>query len=81
MKLRNKFTGEIGSADTIIPGFNSIKQLNEEWEDYKEEIHWAISSHLQIYEVKNIPKDDLKLLAKSGNYFESEEEAELAVKN
>ena len=38
MKLRNKKTGEIVEATdfNIISDYNSLAELNEEWEDYEE---------------------------------------------
>lgn len=38
MKLRNKKTGEITEANywNIIQEYNSLAELNEEWEDYEE---------------------------------------------
>lgn len=39
MKLRNKKTGEIWDIGKVLtcdyPSYETLKQLNEEWEDYK----------------------------------------------
>ena len=82
MKLRNKKTGEI--VDSIQPilgkGGYSIKELNEEWEDYEEpKKYWYITGE------GDTCRDDIKYSEwieerKSiGNYFETKEEAEKAV--
>ena len=39
MKLRNKKTGEIKEVQPItIGGFRSLAELNEEWEDYEDDL-------------------------------------------
>lgn len=40
MKLRNKKTGEIWDIGKVLtndyPSYESLKQINEDWEDYEE---------------------------------------------
>lgn len=84
MRLRNKKTGKViewfNNTDGIFP--NSLAELNEEWEDYQEsETFWYISptgtpikSTTSIYDPLEI-----HLMKRIGNYFESEEDAEMAV--
>lgn len=95
MKLRNKKTGEIATDKQIdyyaekylrIRGntYNSLAELNEDWEDYKEpkKHHYYIEPRGQVIElVFGDDVDELKEeLSEIGNYFETREEAEKAVK-
>ena len=91
MKLRNKKTGAIykiedidlgNNADGIWLGmtqYNSLAELNEDWEDYEEpsEIYF-ISNNGQIHEEAGHDRyrEERKAI---GNYFETKEEAEKAV--
>ena len=97
MKLRNKKTGEIIEFDAILPvkdvsgdsvahlEYNSLSELNEEWEDYKsDKERWYINENGGV--LKYIPVDpngeDLTYMGyqkEIGNYFETKEEAEKAV--
>ena len=65
-----------------IATYNSLAELNEEWEDYEEpKTFWAISwaGEPEEYDAKNTP-EELKNMAKQiGNYFDTREEAEKAV--
>ena len=67
--------------------YNSLAELNKEWEDYEEpKGHWYINS---LGEVEKLAIDDRLTDAEKsfildshleiGNYFETKEEAELAV--
>ena len=95
MKLRNKKTGEIiellakpsfvkrndDYLQSEVNTFNSLTELNEEWEDAPEEPkeYWYLSGR---GEVRCIEDDDVKFdkdHKEIGNYFETEEEAEKAV--
>jgi len=105
MKLKNKKTGEIGyfcSANWDNPvliimdkngiqlaKYNSLAELNEEWEDYeepKDKGYWYIddlccmrySSEL-LDEIGDRPNNWM-IRKLCGNYFSSREEAELAVR-
>ena len=55
MKLRNKKTGEIKEfgyislGDKYFNGFNSLAELNKEWEDYKEN---SLEERVQMLEFK-----------------------------
>ena len=87
MKLRNKKTGEILEPRTIgfemysfnERQFDSLAELNEEWEDYEEpRDFWYINSEGDAESC--IRNDELDKSAKEiGNYFETKEEAEKAV--
>ena len=93
MKLRNKETGEViellakpsfvkrndDYLQSELNTFNSLAELNEEWEDYEEPKEvWFISNNGQIHEEDGHDKyrEERKEI---GNYFETKEEAELAV--
>ena len=92
MKLRNKKTGEIIekypdrfviNSGEQIRQYDSLAELNEEWEDYKELEYWYIDDNGDIL-LSDLDDDELwKDLAEQrkqiGNYFESKEEAELAI--
>lgn len=78
MKLRNKKTSEIVEATdfNIISEYNSLAELNKEWEDMPEEPkeHWCITMYGGITRIKDDeePIDDL---IEIGNYFNSKEDA------
>lgn len=87
MKLRNKKTGEINLGDLHLDDFNSLAELNEEWEDVAEEPkeRWYINENGGV--MKYVPFDPdgedliyMKYQNEIGNYFETKEEAEKAVK-
>ena len=61
--------------------YNSLADLTEEWEDYKEpKEHWMINSFGDVETVSSIYTDDMiDELREIGNYFSSKEEAEKAV--
>lgn len=62
MKLRNKKTGEIVEANdfNIISEYNSLAELNKEWEDYEERKYDGL--HIAIMEladfIQNEPNED-----------------------
>lgn len=80
MKLRNKKTGEINLGDLHLDDFNSLAELNAEWEDYEEpKEYWYLTG---IGEIGCIEDNDVKFdkdRKEIGNYFETREEAERAV--
>ena len=91
MKLKNKKTGDIVDiADLEFTSdnfaiwlyttkYNSLAELNEEWEDYEEpETFWYMTAW---GDVKEYSQDQFAIKQKQaiGNYFETEEEAEKAV--
>ena len=94
MKLRNKKTGEIlGSLGSFIiqnpnhinceaiTKYDSLAELNEEWEDYEEpKTHWYIygAEPLEVDD-GNWDEEFINELEVTGNYFETEEEAKQAV--
>lgn len=80
MKLRNKKTGEINLGDLHLDDFNSLAELNAEWEDYEEpKEYWYIDPDANIeYTSKDDEYDDEA--KQIGNYFETKEEANKAVK-
>lgn len=96
MKIRNKKTGEIGNLKSFSNDkrvciwvhketdldyiYNTLAELNEEWEDYKEPTtYWYFTGRGEV----NCIEDDDNYFDKDhkafGNYFESKEEAEKAV--
>lgn len=102
MKLRNKKTGEKGyfcfanwdnpvliitdKNGVQLAKYNSLAELNEEWEDVLEESkewYWFIEDNGIIQ--RSCHYEDLhptldKARKEIGNYFETEEEAEKAVR-
>lgn len=89
MKLRNKNTGEIinnngiNFAEGNYKTYNSLAELNEEWEDVPEEPkkYWFINASGEISSIyeEDEEEEDTKLCKAIGNYFETKEEAEKAV--
>ena len=92
MKLRNKKTGAIykiedidlgNNADGIWIGltkYNSLAELNEEWEDYEEpKEYWFIDFNGEIKEFEALGFEWQGWMKEIGNYFETKEEAEKAV--
>lgn len=83
MKLRNKKTGEIAEANdwNIIQEYNSLAELNKEWEDYKEpKEYWFIDYDggiIPFSKTKETATD--RMMEAIGNYFSTKEEAEKAV--
>ena len=78
MKLRNKKTGEINLGDLHLDDFNSLAELNEEWEDYEEpkEYFYIYANQVLKGECDGFIEDRFKEV---GNYFETKEEAEKAL--
>ena len=97
MKLRNKKTGEIiellakpsfvkrteNYLDSEVNTFESLAELNEDWEDMSEEEpkkYWRITD---LGELKSIRLDqhhqNISKCKDIGNYFETREEAEKGV--
>ena len=94
MKLRNKKTGETGNLITICAStrvfvdgesekvYNSLAELNEEWEDAPEEPKdfWFIGEDTRPHwENGTAPHVFVDRLKSIGNYFETKEEAEKTV--
>lgn len=95
MKLRNKKTNEIGrmvctnmplttvhTPDGGIYSYRTLAELNEEWGDYEEpKEYWTIDWTCTGVTTNKYSGDDVDDFNKSiGNYFETKEEAELAVR-
>jgi hypothetical protein len=61
--------------------YNSLAELNSEWEDYKEpKTHWTITEFGDAADdVDGYMPETIDEMKKIGNYFESKEEAEKAV--
>ena len=95
MKLRNKKTGEIiellakpsfvkrdkgNFLLSEVNCFNSLAELNEEWEDYEEPKGYYYVSSIGLIKYDDTPfcaiHKDRKAI---GNYFETKEEVEKAV--
>ena len=85
MKLRNKKTGKIIYIIAHIAGdyrqkFDSIAELNEEWEDYEEPKEYCyITSRGNFHFIEDIDDEGDRERKQIGNYFETKEEAEKAV--
>lgn len=89
MKLRNKKTGEIKAFDEVMReaykwnNYNSLAELNEEWEDYQEPKEcWYIDWNGEVQHFKNWHfsfDEDIEQCKQIGNYFKTKEEAEKAV--
>lgn len=88
MKLRNKKTGEIVekypdrfviNSGEQIRQYDSLAELNDEWEDAPEEPkeHWTIGHDGAIFKLSEW--ENQKDHEEIGNYFDSEEEAEQVV--
>jgi hypothetical protein len=89
MLLKNKKTGEIreyGSVGATTFGkegvleafavYDSLAELNEEWEDYEEsEEYWIVTDCGGVSRANANPY----MFKEIGNYFETKEEAEKAV--
>lgn len=90
MKLRNKKTGEIKEYGTVgattfgkggvleaFAVYESLAELNKEWEDYEEpKEYWFVDSGGEVEEATYLTENDKANLANFGNYFETKEEAE-----
>ena len=67
----------------MMYSYNSLAELNEEWEDYEEpKEYWFIDIRYPKVEPKkdiNLSNSMRKRLKEIGNYFETKEEAEKAV--
>ena len=60
--------------------YNSLAELNEEWEDYEApKEYWFIDFNGEVKEMKLLGFEWQGWMKEIGNYFESEEEAEKAV--
>lgn len=84
MKLRNKRTGEIRELpDGFFCGDN-LKKICEEWEDAPEEPkeYWFIDPQGEVASIHEEDEDEeyTKATKEIGDYFETKEEAELAVR-
>lgn len=91
MKLKNKYTGDTLEWDGDLclcnrgkygetleeHHYNSLAKLNREWEDYVPEDAYFLQHDGLIDRFR---RDDLEEEKEIGNYFETEKEAELAVK-
>lgn len=85
MRLKNKKTGKViewfNNTEGIFP--NSLTELNEDWEDYNEFEYWYIDNNGDVLfsdlDEEKIWEDLCEERKQIGNYFETKEEAELAV--
>lgn len=87
MKLRNKKTGKIHnfiidgdeirtSNLTSIYRYNSLAELNKEWEDYE---YWFVDSGGEIKKTTYLTENDKANLISFGNHFKTKKEAKKAV--
>ena len=88
MKLRNKKTGEIIekypdrfviNSGEQIRQYDSLAELNEDWEDYEEPIQAYYIDYQGDIHVASAKDNNWSLERIIGNYFETKEEAEEAV--
>ena len=83
MKLRNKKTGKIIPIEIHnIAGknYNSLAEINEEWEDYEEpKDFWFIDDEGDVGVVSEEYEKHLNEMKSIGNYFNTQEEAEKSV--
>ena len=75
---------EIGFRDCVtnnVYSYNSLCELNKEWEDYIEEPkgYWFVDSGGEVEEATYLTENDKANLANFGNCFATKEEAEKAV--
>lgn len=70
----------VGSSDTKNTWhYNSLAELNEEWEDVEEpKAYWYIDD-AGVMQVDQILSSKINMRKSIGNYFETKEEAEKAV--
>ena len=68
-------------ADSLdVYSYNSLAELNTEWEDYEEtKEHWYITIDGDVRVEPENQYGELNSMKQIGNYFETEEEAEKAV--
>lgn len=60
--------------------YTSLAELNTEWEDYEEpKEYWCITGRGNLHHLQDMTDENDKDHREIGNYFETEEEAELAV--
>lgn len=98
MKLKNKKTGEIVDYISFEKGggqismyvfdtnkhyyYNSLAELNEEWEDYEEpKVFWYIEGEGDIHHIRTELCNELEIhtMKRIGNYFKTKEEAKKVV--
>ena len=82
--LSNEFYLRLSDNEgrTFKVGFNSLAELNEEWEDYEEpKKHYEILAMGAVMERENTEDEIFRNQGQReiGNYFETKEEAEKAV--
>lgn len=93
MKLRNKKTGEIiellakpsfvkrndDYLQSEVNTFNSLAELNAEWEDYEEPKEYRYIDDAGVIQIDQVLSSEINMRKSIGNYFETKEEAEKAV--
>ena len=67
----------LAKGEPEIYVYNSLAELNEEWEDYKDDCY-GITHFGQVRKIDK-ESDTIESMKEIGNYFETEEEAEKAV--
>lgn len=67
------------ACDWVGKKYNSLAEVNEEWEDYEEpkEYYWYIDD-LGIVSIDRVDSSMIEMRKNFGNYFETREEAEKA---
>jgi len=85
MKLKNKLSGEIKEFTLFdgneLQGGVTLESLSEEWEDYEEpEVFYIVEHNGGAGSRYSVGGEYEKKFKQIGNYFETREEAELAVR-
>ena len=64
----------------VVYSYNSLAELNEEWEDYEEsKNYFYLTAKGNIHNIEDLDDEDDEQRKAIGNYFETKEEAEKAV--
>ena len=86
MRLRNKKTGEIKAFDEVMRevykwnNYNSLAELNAEWEDAPEEPKWYwYIDDAGVLQIDQVLSSEINMRKAIGNYFVTREEAEKTV--
>ena len=62
-----------------IYDYNSLAELNEEWEDYEEPKEYWYIDDAGVIQIDQVLSSEINMRKSIGNYFETKEEAEKAV--
>ncbi len=73
--------GDTVCGNLVLADYNSLAELNEEWEDYEEPKGdiWWLDNEGNVHHATSEVDDNFEKNREIGNYFETKEEAEKAV--